>query len=244
MKILFFDLETSPIASFNWGIYEQNAIGIIEDWYLLCFAYKWQGKGVRVLGLKNGRKSEKELVTELWKLFNEADVVIAHNAKKFDVKKSNAKFLEYGLKPPSPYKVVDTLQIARTKFANTSNKLDDLGALLGVGRKVKHPGFEMWKGYMNQEPKWIKLMHRYNKQDVVLLEKVYDKLLPWIDKHPNYQWQLKEKGELCCPNCGSKKYNNRGTEMRLNYIIERKSCNECGKNFYGKKTKKPAYAHA
>ncbi len=39
---------------------------------------------------------------------------------------------------------------------------------------------------MNKDPAAWKVMEKYNKQDVLLLEKVYDRLLPWIKSHPNH----------------------------------------------------------
>lgn len=237
MKTLLFDIETKPIKSWNWGIYEQNAIEVIEDWSILCFSWKWlDEKKAYVETIES--QTEEQLVKKLHRLFDEADVIIAHNGNKFDIKKSNSKFLQYRLTPPSPYKKIDTLVVAKQNFKLTSNRLDDLGELLNVGRKVKHPGFEMWKGCMNGESKWWSLMKRYNRQDVVLLEKVYIALLPWVQNHPNYQWFMDEKGKHCCPNCGSESYQKRNLEKRLNYLIRRLHCTDCGKWFYGEKVKK------
>ena len=42
--------------------------------------------------------------------------------------------------PPSPYKTIDTLKIARKYFGFNSSKLDDLGRVLGAGEKVRHGG--------------------------------------------------------------------------------------------------------
>lgn len=228
IKLLFFDIETTPLISYTWGTYDQTVIEVMEEWYLLCFSYKWQGKSVKAEKLINGKKTERELVVKMWKLLDEADVVVAHNGRKFDVKKVNAKFLEYGLDVPSPYKIIDTLTEARKYFALTSNKLDSIGKYLGVGRKVKHPGFEMWKGCMENEDKWWKLMIKYNKQDVLLLEKVYQKLLPWITQ-PTALWS-----KVPCPHCGSPETQNRGKATTGGgKTRKRHQCTDCGKWFLG-----------
>ena len=39
MKILFYDLETSPNVSYTWGKWEQNVIAFKKEWELLSFAY-------------------------------------------------------------------------------------------------------------------------------------------------------------------------------------------------------------
>ena len=50
-------------------------------------------------------------------------------------------------------------------------------------------------------------MERYNKNDVVIMQRVYEKLLPWMSQHTNHNaFRL----DLCCPNCESIRYQKRG----------------------------------
>lgn len=182
-KILLYDLETSPIISYNWGVWEQNAIEVIEDWQILCFAYKWLGeKKTYVIGQDDfedyeaGVNNDKNVVKELWGLFNQADITVAHNGISFDEKKSNARFIQNGLIPPEPHKAYDTLRVARKNFGFTSNKLNDLGKYLDVGKKAETGGFETWKQCIAGDPKAWKKMKKYNVQDVKLLEQVYLKM--------------------------------------------------------------------
>jgi len=202
-KILFYDLETSPLEIHTWGIYEQNALSVIKDWQLLSFAYKYQGdKSVRCVSRRDFTdKTDRSLAVALWNVLNDADVVIAHNGDGFDNKKATAKFIEHGLKPPAPFQSVDTLKIARRYFRFTSNKLDDLGKLLGVGRKKQTGGFDLWlKCMAGDKAAWAKMIG-YNKQDVSLLERVYLKLLPWASNHPNMAYL---SGKVAgCPKCSS-----------------------------------------
>ncbi len=223
-KILFFDIETTPNIVYTWGIWEQNAIDVIEDWSLLCFAYKWFGeKGVYAEGAKG---EEKLLVKELWQLFNEADIIVAHNGDQFDIKKANALFVKYGLKPPAPYKTIDTKKVAKKHFRFDSNKLDELGRYLGLGRKIQTGGFELWKGCMAGDKKAWKTMLAYNKQDVLLLEKVYLKMRGWMTTHPNMNLL---NGEGCsCPNCGSTNMHRRGFLITRVGRFQRWACQVCG----------------
>src|ERR1700756_3123121 len=92
-RILLYDIETSPLITYAWQIYEANAIKVIKDTQILCFAYKWlDEKRVHVVGqddfksFKPGVNNDKDVVKALWKLFDEAEVVIAHNGNQFDQK--------------------------------------------------------------------------------------------------------------------------------------------------------------
>ena len=79
---------------------------------------------------------DERLVLKLWCLLDNADIVIGHNLRRFDNKKANSYFLKYGLKPPSPYRTIDTLLIAKAKFALPFNNLDYIAEYVNVGRKI------------------------------------------------------------------------------------------------------------
>jgi len=231
---LFYDLETSPLITYAWGIYDVNAIKVIKDSQILCFAYKWDGdRGVKVVGqddfesYKPGENDDKNVVGALWDLFNEADIVIAHNGNSFDQKLSQARMMVHGLPPPEPYAQIDTRLVARKYARFTSNKLDDLGKSLELGQKLESGGFKVWEGCLaGDSSAWAK-MKRYNKQDVVLLEQLYKRLLPWIGNHPALN-VLDGKPDSC-RNCGATtlyagtKY--RATNTNLYQYFR---CVECG----------------
>lgn len=226
-KILLIDLETSPLICYTWGTYEQNALKVIKEWRVLCFAWKWLGdKKTNIVSLHEYGDDESKLVGVLWELFNQAEIVMAHNGDHFDVKKSNAKFIEHGLTPPSTYKTIDTLKVARQKFKFTSNRLDALGEHLGLGKKKQTGGFELWDKCMQGDDKAWRKMEAYCKQDVRLLEKVYLKLRPWFSNHPNMN--LYNKTERCCPNCGSSKVQKQGYSYTRVNKFQRWKCLDCG----------------
>lgn len=234
LKILFYDIETAPNLSYVWGKYEQDVIAYEKEWYMLCFAYKWLGeKKVHAVSLpdfklyKKDKQNDKHVIEKLWELFNEADIVIAHNGDKFDQRKSNARFAYHGLTPPSPYKTIDTKKVAKKYFAFNSNKLDDLGDHLGIGRKIQTGGFSLWKGCMEGDEKAWKKMIQYNKNDVKLLEDVYLKLRPWITNHPNLNIMLGT--DRNCPNCGSNQLQKRGTYKTNTNVYQQYWCKSCGK---------------
>jgi len=231
-KILFIDIETAPLLSWNWGVYEQNAIDVKSSWYILSVAYKWLGdKKVKTIALpdykrfKKDKEDDSALVFDLHNLFCEADIIVAHNGDKFDLKKSNARFIFHGLKPPTPYKSVDTLKVARARFSFTSNRLNDLGAYLGIGRKLPHTGFHLWKGCMEGKRKAWSLMRRYNARDVELLEKVYLRLRAWHPSHPKLTVYSEAPG---CPVCESSHVIRRGYNIAIKRKSPRFQCRDCG----------------
>lgn len=234
VRTLLFDIETMANLGYIWGKYEQNVISFEKEWYILSFAYKWLGERTThslalpdFKGYKKDKKNDKKLCKELWKLFDEADVLISHNGDKFDIKKSQAKFAEHGFSPPSPFKSIDTLKIARKYFKFTSNKLDDLGNTLGLGGKVQTDGWDLWKGCAVDDNKssWAK-MKLYNKRDISLLEDVYMELRPWMTNHPNYNVYSETTDR--CPVCGEKALRPRGYAYTRVSRSKRYSCNNCG----------------
>ncbi len=226
-RILLFDVETTPLQAWTWERYETNVISVEQESYLLCYAAKWLDGPIfaKALpdfpGYKKNPTSDLALVKSLWSLLDEADIVIAHNADQFDVKKANARFSHHNLSPPSPYRTVDTLKIARKLFKFSSNKLDDLGEHLGFGKKIK-TDFSLWKGCMDGDPKAWQQMLRYNKRDVDLLEKIYKHFLPWIPNHPHLLDGLKD-----CPNCSSTNLQRRGLGMNRLGKYQRVQCMDC-----------------
>lgn len=220
MKILFLDIETSPNIAYIWDMYEQNALSFVKERELISYAYKWQGGKVKSVCL--GDCEETELVKGLHELFDQADIIIAQNGDNFDIKMANAFFIKQGLTPPSPYKTIDTLKIARSKFRFNSNKLNDLGQYLGLGEKIDTGGFKLWLRCLKGDKKAWKLMKKYNEQDVLLLEKVYQKISPWANT------PFKEVG-MSCINCGSSHLQRRGWSITQVFMSQRYQCQDCGK---------------
>lgn len=226
-RILLFDLETAPNDAWIWGLwYETRSMEFVKsDWYVLCWSAKWLGSDeILSEGLYSKGKNDKKIMIKLAKLIDEADIIIAHNAVKFDCKKANTRFIINRIKPPSPCKVIDTLIIARQKFAFASNKLGDLGKFLGVGTKKATGGFKLWKKCMDGNKKAWKTMIKYCKQDVTLLEKVYLKIRPYMTNHPNLSVI---QDEAVCPKCGSPDVWFRGYYLTSARTYRRFSCKKC-----------------
>ena len=231
-KILYFDIETAANLAYVWGKYEQNVIEYEREWYMITFAYKWNDGKTKAYSLPDFQTytenplDDRELVAKLWELFDEADVIVAHNGDSFDIKKANARFLFHGFNPPSAYKTIDTKKVAKKYFNFNSNKLDDIGNLLGVGRKLDTGGFDLWLGCLRGDPSSWRTMVKYNKQDVDLLHEVYMKMRGWMTNHPNLN--LYKGTTHNCPNCGSDHVQSRGIGVTKVGKYNRYHCQECG----------------
>jgi len=231
---LLLDIETFPDVAYVWGVYQENAIEIVDHWYVLSFAAKWKGqktiitKGlVDYKGYKGGASTERALLKDVHKLLSQADIVVAHNGADFDVRKLNARLIDARMTPPAPYKVVDTKRDLTKVAKFSSNRLNWLCKQLGIGQKtMQHQDFEMWKGCAaGNKSAWQK-MKTYNRHDVVLLEELYDLLAPWIDQ-PNAGVY---SGELVCPNpaCASENLEKRGMSRSKTRVYQRYQCKDCG----------------
>ena len=232
-KILLFDIETAPNLSWVFGHYEQNVLRHEQERFMLSFAAKWLGEK-RIIckslpeykGYKPYKDCDKGLTQDLWNLFDEADILIGHHLDGFDVKMANARFIKYRMNPPRFYKTIDTKKVAKRYFRFNSNKLDDLGNFLGVGRKVKHQGLDLWFDCLaGLKPAWA-TMCRYNKGDVTLLEKVYLELRKWHESHPNLNVLMNRANG--CPKCGGTNIEHRGYRPTDTGRFRRYYCFDCG----------------
>lgn len=231
-KVLLFDLETSPIPAFVWGTNKQyvphNALQ--GESFLICWSAKFLFDSrimSDVLTPEEARnKDDKRIILSLWHWMNVADVVIAHNGKKFDIPYFNTRCVRNKIAPPSPYQVIDTYEVAKKRFRSASNKLDYL-ASLNKGEGKLPTDFGLWIRCMEGDQESLLYMQKYNKVDVVLLEDYYCEVRPFIVSHPNmaiYQ----ESHEPSCPTCGSADIDECGhyTTSVNRYLAFR--CKNCG----------------
>ena len=243
-KVLLLDVETAPNLSYVWGRWEQNVIDVHTHWYMLSFAWKWKGeKKTKCLALPDfpahytkDPENDKPLMEALWDLLHDADIVIAHNGDAFDLKKATARFLFHKIAPPSPFKTIDTLKMARKFFKMDSNRLDDLGAYLGVGRKIAHTGKHLWFGCMHGKKSSWATMKRYNKHDVELLERVFERMKPWATNLPDFSIYGNHRGTVC-PTCQSNNVVKEGVYHSKKLKYQQWSCRVCGHWFHGERLK-------
>lgn len=224
MRKLLLDIENSPNVADVWGLFNQNISlsQLRESSFTMCFAAKWKGERTTHF-YSTFHDGRQEMISQAHKLLSEADAVVTYNGNGHDLPILNKEFVLEGLAPPAPYKSIDLYQVVKKKFKFPSGKLAYVSEALGIGSKVSHEGHTLWvKCLAGDGAAWNK-MARYNKQDVILLDELYDKLLPWISSHPNYGLY----GGHSCPNCGGDDLRREGFAHTALGSYQRYQCRAC-----------------
>jgi DNA polymerase elongation subunit (family B) len=228
LKILCADIETKPHTAYLWDLKKQYipVDRLIETGGLLCASWKWHNED-KLHFASEWDDGHVGMMARIHDAIDEADAVVTYNGKKFDEPILRQEFLKYGMPPPSPVKSIDLYQTVRRQFRFASNKLDHVCQQLGLGSKVKHEGMELWVKVMAGDKIARRKMTEYNKGDVVLLEKLYDYLRPWIQGHPNYTTFTEEHAAVCST-CGSSHLQRRGFAVTRSVRYKRYQCQDCG----------------
>jgi len=237
-KILLLDIETAPAKCFSWGLWDVN-IGInqiIEDGYVLCWCAKWYGTNKFLSDslvnhptyFKKHPMCDSKIALSIWRLLDEADIVVTHNGNSFDLKWLNTIFIKNHLPPVGQYKSVDTCLEVKKNFRFISNKLDFVVKKLDLGYKINTGGFELWRDCMKGDLVAWKKMTTYCEHDVRILERLYSAIRPFIKTHPNLNLYRKD-GVIGCPNCGSKQLVKKGWQYTQLSKYQRLICTNCGR---------------
>lgn len=228
MKILFLDIETTPNLVWTWRLYKPfiQPSMIVKPASILCVGMQeGAGQPVKVLSVWND--GFNTMIRRTHRAMSEADVYITFYGTEFDEPRLNQEFIKLGLSPPPPNAHIDLKKVVAKKFRLASNKLAHVAPYFGLEKKVSAGvDFDLWLGCINSDKKAQKLMEVYNAQDVALLEPLYQKLLPWIERHPNMgHWAP----GLVCSSCGSADLISNGVRRAQTYTYRRLQCRACGK---------------
>lgn len=217
-------------------LHETNAVWVERGTYLLCFAAMWLGESkVQTYALpdyprfKRDIHNDKSLCETLHSLLSQCDAVVGHNARSFDIKVIRGRLITHDLEPLPPFKIIDTLQWARSLARFDSNKLDAIGQATGIGRKIVTTGADLWKRCYHGDKKAFDTMREYCGHDVhPMLTGAYNLLKGWTTNHPNLA-ALSEKE--CCPVCQSRNTQRRGFNLARTKKTPRFQCQDCGNWF-------------
>lgn len=200
-RIFIYDIETAPILAHVWKLWDNN-VGLNQiqsDWYIMSFCGKWLGEEeIFYFDQRDAVNMEDDsyILSKLWSFLNEADIVVGQNVKRFDTKKVNARFILNGFPKPSTYRQIDTMVIAKEQFGFTSNKLEYMSKRLCPDHvKDAHkdfPGHEMWVECIAGNHLAWEAMERYNRDDVLATEELYNVLSSWDSKLPNFDVYVDE----------------------------------------------------
>jgi predicted PolB exonuclease-like 3'-5' exonuclease len=238
-KILIFDIETAPMQAFVWKRFKENISldQTISESFMLCWSAKWlyeeEVMGDCLTSQEAIEENDFRITLSLYSLISQADIIVAYNGRNFDIPYMNQRFLVYNLPPYPAVQIVDPYETAKSVFRFSSNKMDNIATQLGLQNKIQ-TDFSLWKGCIYGDKKSLDDMLKYNKQDVVVLEEIYCKMLPWMKHHPNLANYFEDKDR--CVKCASKRL------VKINRFFYTPSgkyelyrCRDCGAIFRGKK---------
>lgn len=211
-RILNIDIETAPMEFYGWGLYKQQPTiaNIKKDWSVLSWAAKWlmepKPMHMVVSPTQAHNREDYDIIKGIWHLLDEADIVVAHNGERFDVRKLNTRFWKYDLGPTSPFQVIDTMKAAMKVMSPASYKLKYMAQFKNLPQKKEDTRYEWWiecvDGDYESAKKHLGMMDSYCVQDVFTLEELYLDLRPWIKSHPNVACYV-ETDKPICPTCGN-----------------------------------------
>ncbi len=236
-KILLLDIETAPIEAYVWGLWDNNvALNQIQsDWHVLSWAAKWlddPDSKIMYMSQRNARnmKDDRTILKAIWKLMDQADIIIYQNGRSFDQKKLQARFVLLGMDPPSSFKNIDTKLLASKHFAFSSNKLEYMtDKLCKKYKKMKHgkfPGMELWVECLKGNPEAWDEMEKYNKYDILSLQELYWILVRWDDRI-NFSLYYDDPENHRCK-CGSVEFKKQGWHYTGIGKFQRYRCKGCG----------------
>lgn len=245
-NILVLDIETAPMLSYLWSLWQKgvNHSNQMSRTYMLSWAAKWLGEDEVMYGslfddpdYEPGMEQSASMTSALWNLMDDADWIVAHNGDKFDIKRINSEFLLLGMDPPSPYKSIDTLKIAKRQFGFDSNALDYLLRMTLGTRKSDSGGMDTWIGCLRGDPVcWARLVD-YNKDDVRDLESLYMRIRAWDRSHPSAATWAGPQDVPVCTVCSSENVSPTGkTTATGASVFEVWRCNDCGHTMRDRKS--------
>ncbi len=205
IKRMFFDIETSPNVGYFWRTGYNLTIpteNIIDERKIICISYKWETDDNIHTLTWDENKCDKQMLIDFIEQANKADELIAHNGDRFDIKWIRTRCIFHRVPMFPNYKTLDTLKKAKSGFNFNSNRLDYIAQFLGVGAKVKHSGFDMWKNVMKNDKKALKEMVNYCEGDIIVLEDVYFTMQNYI-KQNTHNGVINNNLKYSCPTCGS-----------------------------------------
>ncbi len=230
MKVLYFDLETSPSMAWVWSTGKQyiSHDQILEPTRIICIGYKWEGNQHVECLTWDKKLNDKSMLEEFSKVLDQADVAVGHNGKGFDIKHINARLAYHSLPPSSVVSLSDSLLLSRKKFKLASHSLAYLCKYFKVGKKMSTGGIDLWlKVWLEKDEKALKKMVSYCKNDVKILEQIYLRLKPYLDTKHSLAASIEDRG--ACPSCGGKLYKKDIKLVTQLKKVQRYKCSLCSK---------------
>lgn len=219
-KIVIWDIESSNLDA--------------DFATILCVGWKYLGdKKVNIIKIsdsptfKKDPTNDKWVVQEISKVLSEADMWITHYGRKFDVPMVNTKLLFWGLPPMPPVPHIDTWLISKYKLKLHSNRLATVSGMFGLDDKTPVLGRQWIKAIAGDKAS-LNYVYEHCKQDIIVLEQVYEKIKCLTTTHPNVNLCDDSVDKPRCPICGNSNVHKRGYSIARVGKRQRYQCQKCG----------------
>jgi len=235
-KILFYDIETTPLRAWVWrcgeqyvGHHQLDMKYSVTD--IICITYCWNdGKGARSLDWDYKKQDSSQMIKDFDCLVRQADIVIGKNSNKFDNKHVNTLRLLHELPAmPDWVKYTDDLERQlRNHFNLSSYSLDYFSKILGLGGKIKME-FQDWIDIVTKSKSGLakfNKMIKYGKKDVLDTRAIWDYVEAHIQPKYNAAVKLDDRKHLACCTCGSSNLIKNGKRQAGKVVYQRFQCND------------------
>lgn len=237
-RVVVLDVERVP-GVFTADFWDMNAYknrrldpDTVTEWpRTICAAWQWYHADRIEFSAEWHKDGREGFLSTVWDVFDQAEVVVGHAMQRFDVKALNTEWRDAGYRPPSTYKVVDTLAEARKHFLDESAKLDALCKRLGLDAKTDTYSVATARAAVAGDKAAQSKLRAYNRGDITASLALYDALRGWIPSHPHVG-QLDEETRRC-NQCGSDDLEANGTYLAVQIRYKRYRCRHCGANLRG-----------
>lgn len=168
------DLETSGLnASFGT---------------ILCGAIKPAGKPAEIYRVDQFSLYRKEpwndmaVVEAIRTRLEDFHVAVSYNGFNFDLPMLNTRLVAQHKRVLSPVvKHVDLISVSRRRMRLSSNSLETLLDTMQAKERKTRLSPEVWKRAVRGEKRSLDAICRHCKADVVTLEEVFNRLIPFLD---------------------------------------------------------------
>lgn len=209
----------------------------VTEWpRTICAAWRWYGEEEVHFAAEWEVGGNNGFLRRLWEVADECDIAIGHNAGGFDFPILAGDWAMLGLPAPSPFKIIDTLKVARSAFSMPSNTLDSLAKRLGVESKSDKYDVRVAQAAVDGDKEAQARIEGYNRGDIIASEALFDRLRPYAKGIPHLGMWTDD--ELACPSCGSAMTATGKTVHANVQKYEHLTCPNCGTHARGTTTLK------
>lgn len=193
-RTLYLDIEMSFGRYYNFGrkVYgEYLPIDQMDKQpYIICWSASWMDSkeiiSQSVTSAQARKWDDKTILSPLWRLIDDADIIAGHNVASYDIPKIYSRFLHHSFTSPSEHKIKDTLKMAKKKFRFESNSLDFILNELGLRPKQAMSKEDWIKIAESGDQKTLDKMLKYNRWDVAQGKKALQGLEGWMHYKPDF----------------------------------------------------------